>query len=223
MDKVYTVVSGETNTDQTFYRTAQQKHIPQCLVSWDNSGSILAITVNNFSTSYDTQFYFFTPKSKNGHCLHYGQKSFDELLENRASRNANDILSYCVQDICWNNNGLFVYLVDNRGNLSMISRCGEFVWLVKDREKTKLFISSNSAHEMKQLQQATYKIRHHPLEPLLCVTDGFSVFDFYRQQHNIDLSLIIQTFGRLNHTSNFTGLHIVHNSVHGYEAVLHIW
>jgi hypothetical protein len=235
IDKSYTVVSGETFTDTNFFKIAKQREIPQCMLSWDHTGTLLSLLVNNFSTSYDSILYFFTPQQSSisdtvGHCVHYGHTSFQELLENRASRNANDILSYCVQDMSWSNNGLFVYLIDCRGNVSIISRLGEFVWMVKDRDKPTHFMHSGIGNQSsKSPQHSVFKIRTHPSysHHQFCVSDGFS-FELYQLPH-VDMSLVIQTFSRVAygdssnafyHQFNSTPFHI---HVQGYQSVLHVW
>jgi hypothetical protein len=73
--------------------------------------------------------YFLSPSQRIAHGLNYGQRSFVELLENRVSRNASDIISYCIQNISWSNNGLFLHVINARGNASIVSRLGEFVWI----------------------------------------------------------------------------------------------
>lgn len=101
---------------------------------------MLAILVNNLYQSYDTSLYFYAPFQSMSHGVHYGQKSFIELLDNRASRSTSDIMAYCVQDICWSSNSQFVHLIDSKGNMSLISRLGEFVWLKDALSKPKHFI-----------------------------------------------------------------------------------
>ena len=101
---------------------------------------MMAILANNVYQSYDTSLYFYAPSQNMSHGVHYGQKSFIELLDNRSSRSTTDIMSYCVQDISWSCNSQFVHLIDSKGNLSLISRLGEFVWLQEGKSKPRYFI-----------------------------------------------------------------------------------
>ncbi|KAG2382808.1 hypothetical protein C9374_004775 [Naegleria lovaniensis] len=208
IDRTYTVLDKvleeeDQSLSKAFHTAAKQKNIPECVVRWDNETSMLCVVANSFdhSSLFESKVFFYSPLRRKSFCLVYGTKSLECLPMSRTSRNPIELVSFSVQDMCWSNNSLFVLLIDARGNMSMIGRLNEFMFM-KDKQVLQQSVVSNfvpfykNASESRDLETTRFSITSHPYQGQFVISDGYKVklFNYVSERDEIDLTTILSSY-----------------------------
>lgn len=205
--------TNETSTTTNFSETQE------ILISWDQEGSICAIFYNSLEAPFDSRLLFYAPGVPRSHLVFYGRRSFAELADQkRVPLNARETAKFQVSSIEWTCDGLFLLLLDGRGNISMVSRLGDFVWLLRDETCSPTRFLTNVLDTLHPRSDSIYNIAMHPTTSLVSFSNGF-VYSTYKLP-SLKLANVVSSF---IHKDIVTGFQPYKTSGADVVTMINVW